>query len=109
MARDEVLPDDGLPPGVRTSDQLDPAIGVLRGVLGEVGADRIALATLARGWVCVQPVRLNDGEQIARTLGCTTPLDHRLLVPGHTLWTGARDGLEVQVRSALRDSARTTW
>jgi len=25
-----------------------------------------------------------------------------MFVPGHTLWTGVRDGLEVQVRSVLR-------
>jgi hypothetical protein len=90
-------------------DLLDPAIAVLRGALAEVGSGRIALATLARGWVCIQPVRLDDGEQIARTLGCTTPLDHRLLVPGHTLWTGIRDGLEMQVRSSLREPARRAW
>lgn len=93
----------------RMPDQLDPAIGVLRAALDQVGADRIALATLARGWVCMQPVRLEDGEQIARGLGCTNPLDHRLLVPGHTLWTGTSDGLELQVRSALRDSVRAAW
>ncbi|WP_460707987.1 hypothetical protein [Myceligenerans halotolerans] len=87
-------------------DRLDPAIGVLQDMLRETGAGRIALVTLARGWVCLQPVRLDDGEQIARTLGCTTPLDHRLLVPGHTLWTGTVDGLEVQVRSSLREPAR---
>lgn len=95
--------------GGSVPDQLDPAMTVLRGVLDRIGTDRIALATLARGWVCVQPVRLDDGEQIARTLGCTNPLDHRLLVPGHTLWTGTREGLELQVRSALRDPVRTAW
>ncbi|MBE1877756.1 hypothetical protein [Myceligenerans pegani] len=93
----------------REPDPLDPAIGVLHGALAEIGAGQIAMATLARGWICLQPVRLDDGEQIAHILGCTNPLDHRLLVPGHTLWTGTRDELEIQVRSSLRKPARRAW
>ncbi|GAB3165249.1 hypothetical protein GCM10027059_22680 [Myceligenerans halotolerans] len=104
MARNEAAPVNE-----RAPDQLDPAMGVLRGALDRIGADRIALATVARSWVCVQPVRLDDGEQIARMLGCTNPLDHRLLVPGHTLWTGTSEGLELQVRSALRGPTRAAW
>lgn len=103
MDRRSNLPDA---PG---TDLLGPAIAVLQGALKDVGPARVTMATLARGWVCLQPVDLADGEQIAATLGCRTPLDHRLLVPGHTLWSGHRDGLELQVRSSLRGSGDARW
>jgi hypothetical protein len=67
-----------------------------------VGANHIELVTITANRVSLQPADLNEGEQIARTLGLTTPLDHRMFVPGNTLWTGERDNLEVQVRSVLR-------
>ncbi|MFC8797264.1 hypothetical protein ACFT2C_06000 [Promicromonospora sp. NPDC057138] len=70
--------------------------------LRAVGPDHIEIVTFSRGRICLQPVNLDDGEQIARTLGCDFPLDHRMFVPGHTLWTGQMGGLEVQVRSVLR-------
>jgi hypothetical protein len=70
-----------------------------------VGADRIELVTVTPNRVSLQPVDLNQGEQIARVLGLTMPMDHRMFVPGNTLWTGDRDGFEVQVRSVLRQVA----
>ncbi|GAA2239912.1 hypothetical protein GCM10010413_47090 [Promicromonospora sukumoe] len=87
------------------SSALDPlmlAMGIAADSLRLVGPDRVEIVTLTRGRICLQPAELNRGEQLARTLGCESPLDHRMFVPGHTLWTGERDGLEVQVRSALR-------
>lgn len=74
-------------------------------IVRKAGRDQVAMITTARSWLCVQPRDLSDGERIADLLGCDTPLDHRLLVPGCTLWSGQRDGLEVQVRSRLRDLA----
>ncbi|MCF4121719.1 hypothetical protein L1785_12070 [Antribacter sp. KLBMP9083] len=71
-------------------------------IVDAVGHDRIELVTITRDRICLQPARLDDGESIAKALGCVVPLDHRMFVPGHTLWTGERDGLEVQVRSVLR-------
>lgn len=88
-----------------TSNALDPLMLAMRTAvegLRLVGPDLVEIVTLTRGRICLQPTDLNQGEQLARTLGCEAPLDHRMFVPGHTLWTGERDGLEVQVRSALR-------
>ncbi|MBE1877465.1 hypothetical protein [Myceligenerans pegani] len=93
---DKDAPDDVLLRSLETAAELVRA----------AGRDRVAMVTTARGWLCVQPHDLSDGERIARLLGCDNPLDHRLLVPGYTLWSGRRDGLEVQVRSQLRDPAR---
>lgn len=70
-----------------------------------VGADHIELVTVTPNRVSLQPADLYQGEQIARTLGLNTPMGHRMLVPGNTLWTGDRDGFEVQVRSVLRPVA----
>ncbi|WP_369374466.1 hypothetical protein AB1046_08985 [Promicromonospora sp. Populi] len=67
-----------------------------------VGADHIELVTVTSNRVSLQPADLNEGEQIARALGLNNPMDHRMFVPGNTLWTGERHGLEVQVRSVLR-------
>ena len=82
--------------------QLERAMSIVADVLRLVGAHRIEIVTLTRGRICLQPAHMADGEEIARALGCDFPLDHRMFVPGHTLWTGERDGLEVQVRSVLR-------
>jgi hypothetical protein len=71
-------------------------------ILDLVGADRIELVTVTGNRVSLQPTHLKEGEEIARTLGLDVPLDHRMFVPGNTLWTGIVDGLEVQVRSVLR-------
>lgn len=73
-------------------------------ILALVGADRIELVTVTSNRVSLQPTHLKEGEQIARELGLDVPLDHRMFVPGNTLWTGERDGLEVQVRSVLRQA-----
>lgn len=88
--------------GQSTDDQLAVAMGVAADAIQTVGSDRIEIVTLTRGRISLQPVNLTDGEQIARALGCDFPLDHRMFVPGHTLWTGHVEGLEVQVRSVLR-------
>lgn len=83
-------------------DRLMFAIAAATDALRTVGPDQVEILTLTRGRICIQPVEIDQGEQLARTLGCEFPLDHRMFVPGHTLWTGELDGLEVQVRSALR-------
>jgi hypothetical protein len=88
-----------------THGTLAHALDVVASRLETTGTDRIALVTLTRDRICLQPVHLDQGEQIARELGLDFPLDHRLLVPGHTLWTGTLDGLEVQVRASLRTLA----
>ncbi len=67
-----------------------------------VGAERIELVTVTPHRVSLKPADLNQGEQIAGLLNLNMPIDHRMLVPGSTLWTGERDGFEVQVRSVLR-------
>lgn len=89
----------------RFADQLTFAMDVAAEAIRAVGPEHIEIVTLTQGRICVQPVDLNEGERIARALGCDLPLDHRMFVPGHTLWTGVVDGLEVQVRSVLRQVA----
>lgn len=88
----------------RVPDPLTFAMGIVADSLRTVGPDLVEIVTLTRGRICLQPVDLNQGEQIAHTLGCDAPLDHRMFVPGHTLWTGEVGGLEVQVRSVLRQA-----
>lgn len=88
----------------RTPDMLTFAMGIVADSLRTVGPDLVEIVTLTRGRICLQPMGLNRGEQIAHALGCDVPLDHRMFVPGHTLWTGVVEGLEVQVRSALRQT-----
>lgn len=83
-------------------ERLDHAMDIARGITAAVGTERIELVTLTRDRICLQPTAMDDGERIAHTIGCDLPIDHRMFVPGHTLWTGDIDGLEVQVRSALR-------
>ncbi|MEU4386261.1 hypothetical protein [Promicromonospora sp. NPDC023805] len=83
-------------------DPLTRAMGVAFQTVETVGPERIEIVTLTRGRICLQPVDLNEGEQIAHVLGCDLPLDHRMFVPGHTLWAAERDGLEIQIRSVLR-------
>lgn len=78
------------------------ALDVVAAVLTTIGPGRVELVTYTRDRISLHPVNLDDGEEIARTLGCDLPLDHRMFVPGHTLWTGLVDGMEVQVRSVLR-------
>ena len=87
------------------SSPLLDTLDVVAGILNAVGTDRVELVTFTRDRVSLQPADLNEGEQIARVLGLDSPLDHRMFVPGHTLWTGSIDGLEVQVRSVLRQIA----
>lgn len=79
------------------------ALDAAKAAVVEVGADRIELLTATgSGQVTIQPALLADGESIARALGLDSPLDHRMVPPGYTLWCGVRDGLEFQVRGALR-------
>jgi hypothetical protein len=84
-------------------DRLAFSMRVATEALRIVGPDRVEIVTLTRGRICLQPTDLSQGEQIARALGCDLPLDHRMFIPGHTLWTGEHDGPEIQVRSALRE------
>ncbi|WP_454859633.1 hypothetical protein [Promicromonospora soli] len=89
------------PPGDTTSILL--GLDAARAALVEVGADRVELLTATgSGQITIQPAFLADGETIARDLGLDSPLDHRMVPPGYTLWSGTRDGLEFQVRGALR-------
>lgn len=83
-------------------DLLSLAMDIADDAVKAVGPEHIEIVTLTRGRICLQPTDLNQGEHIARALGLDAPLDHRMFVPGHTLWTGERHGLEVQVRSVLR-------
>ena len=78
-------------------------LDAVKAALVEVGEERLELVTATgNGRVIIQPARLDDGESIARTLGLDSPVDHRMIGPGYTLWSGTRDGLEFQVRGALR-------
>lgn len=85
-----------------TPTSLVAALDVVAEILDEAGMDRIELVTFTRGRVSSQPMELTEGERIARLLGLDSPVDHRMFVPGHTLWTGDVGGLEVQARSSLR-------
>lgn len=83
------------------------ALDVARAALVEVGEDRVELLTATEGGrVTIQPAHLADGESIARALGLDSPTDYRMGEPGYTLWSGVRDGLEFQVRGALRQPHR---
>ena len=83
-------------------DSLVYALGVVAHVLATVGEDRIETVTLNRGRISLHPHDLSEGEQIAKALGCTLPMDHRMLVPGTTDWSGDIEGHEVHVRAQLR-------
>lgn len=81
---------------------LELALGAAIEMVATVGGERLEVVTVTRNRLCLHPRDLSDGEQIARELRCQSPLDHRISVPEYTIWTGRRDYLEVQVRSALR-------
>jgi hypothetical protein len=57
-----------------------------------------------RAGTVVRALDVVAGILNAVVLGLDSALDHRMFVPGHTLWTGSIDGLEVQVRSVLRQA-----
>lgn len=79
------------------------ALDAVKAALVEVGEERVErVETTGNGRVTIQPARLDDGESIARALGLDSPVDHRMISPGYTLWSGTREGLEFQVRGALR-------
>lgn len=84
-------------------DLLD-ALEAARAAITLVGQQRLEVVIVTRGRISLQPTDLSDGASIAHALGCNVPFDHRLFVPGHTLWTGDRNGLEVQIRAELRDA-----
>jgi len=88
--------------GPTTAPSFATVLDLVFAILDAVGPDRVELVTFTRDRVSLQPADLAEGERIARTLGLDSPLDHRMFGPGHTLWTGSIDGVEVQVRSALR-------
>lgn len=83
-------------------DDLTHALGNAFTAICAIGPDRIELVTVTKNRICLHPADLQEGEEIARALGCDLALDHRMFVPGHTLWTGTLYGLEIQVRSVLR-------
>ncbi|MBL0886201.1 hypothetical protein [Myceligenerans indicum] len=83
-------------------ESLARTLGVVMETLAAVGLERIGSVTLTPHRISLEPRDLAEGEQIARTLGCTLPMDHRMLTPGFTDWSGQVAGLEVHVRSVLR-------
>lgn len=83
------------------------ALEVAARALGQVGAHRVELVTVAREWLCIQPESLSDGVNIAGELRLALPMDHRMLAPAYTVWSGDREGLDVQVRAELRQTAGT--
>lgn len=87
------------------SDSLERVFGVVVQTLAMIGEERIAAVQYTRDRISLEPKHLAEGEEIARTLGCTSPLDHRILTPGFTDWTGEVEGLEVHVRATLRRPA----
>lgn len=87
------------------SESLARALGVVVETLAAVGLERIEAISLTRNHISLQPADLAEGEAIARTLGCTFALDHRMLVPGFTDWSGDVAGFEVHVRAELRRPA----
>lgn len=90
--------------GTDTGATIGHALALAARLLADIGMSRIELVTFTSDRLCLHPADLTEGEQIARAVGCDFPLDHRMFVPGHTLWTGIVDGLEVQIRSVLRQS-----
>lgn len=86
----------GMSDGLRAASRL----------LDRIGADRVELVTVTGSRVSLQPADLNQGEQIARALGLSVPMDHRMVTPGYTLWSGDVDGLEVQIRAKLRQPTK---
>ena len=90
---------DGTPGGVLG---IRDVMGLVDDWLSAIGPERIDVVTATRNRVSLRPRNLTDGEQIARELGCVAPLDHRMVTPGYTVWTGTRGGIEVQVRAVLR-------
>lgn len=95
----------------KATDHADSASRILHALevaaraVGQVGSHRVELVTIARGWVCMQPAHLADGAAIAGELQLPLPLDHRMMTPGYTVWSGDREGLDVQVRAELRRPA----
>ncbi|GAB4084025.1 hypothetical protein GCM10028784_06550 [Myceligenerans cantabricum] len=83
-------------------ESLARTFGVVIETLAAVGLERIGSVTLTPHRISLEPRDLAEGEQIAQALGCNLPMDHRMLTPGFTDWSGEVARLEVHVRSALR-------
>jgi hypothetical protein len=83
-------------------EPLARVLSVAAEALTTVGPEQIAQVTLTHGRICLQPADLSAGERIATMLGCDVPLDHRMISPGFTDWSGEREGLEIHVRGTLR-------
>lgn len=90
---------DHVPSG---TGSLRRAFDVADEAIAEIGEHRVELVTVTHVRVSIHPASLADGESIARSLGLDSPPDHRMIDPGYTMWSGVRDGLEFQVRGALR-------
>lgn len=88
-----------------SESSLTRTIGIAVAALATVGLDRIGAITLTPYRMSLEPKNLADGEDIARALGCTSALDHHILTPGFTDWTGQLSDLEVHVRATLRRPA----
>ncbi|MFE7503891.1 hypothetical protein [Promicromonospora sp. NPDC057488] len=84
------------------SDSLLRALRVAADVVATVGEERIETVAVHCGRISLHPNHLAEGEQIAKLLGCSFAMDHRMLVPGSTDWSGDFDGYEVHVRAELR-------
>lgn len=87
------------------SEPLARVLDMVVETLAMVDPERIAQVTLTRRHISLQPADLSDGERIAAMLGCDVPLDHRMITPGFTDWSGEVGGLEVHVRGTLRRPA----
>ena len=81
------------------------ALDVAARALQQVGPHRVELVTVARGWLLMQPEHLPDGETLAQELRLPLSLDHRMITPSYTVWSGDREGLDLQVRAELRRPA----
>ncbi|GAA2223118.1 hypothetical protein GCM10010413_15040 [Promicromonospora sukumoe] len=68
-------------------------------ILDVLGEERVAGLTILRGSVRIEPSRLSDGVVMARELGLTEGVVHRLATPAVADWSGTVAGLECHVRS----------
>ncbi|MCF4122063.1 hypothetical protein L1785_13855 [Antribacter sp. KLBMP9083] len=85
-----------------SESSLARTFGVVVEAVSKIGLERIGSITLTPDRISLVPRHLTEGEEIAKALGCNSPLDHHILTPGFTDWTGQVSGLEVHVRATLR-------
>lgn len=81
------------------------AVATVLEILERVGAEKIALVTVGRQMLSIQPSQLDEGESIARALQLTGAHDYPTAVPAFTDFSGNVGVLEVHVRGALHRSA----